>query len=195
MDHGGQQRIKAGLRKYVCELELDPNTASRKLKLSDNNRKVTRVEEKQPYPDHPERFDLCAQLLSRNALTGRCYWEVEWRGEVYISVSYRGIRRKGGRADSMFGGNKQSWSLSCSDRHGYSVSHNNSSTSLRVPVSSSDPHRVGVYLDCPAGTLSFYIVSHALIHLHTFTTTFTQPLYAGFGFWRSNDSSVTLCDL
>ncbi|XP_076019425.1 protein NLRC3-like [Genypterus blacodes] len=199
MDHGGQQRIKAGLSKYVCELELDPNTAHRYLKLSDNNRKVTCVREKQPYPDHPERFDLRPQLLSRNALTGRCYWEVKWRGDVDISVSYRGIRRKGGGADSVFGGNNdQSWSLFCSDRHGYSVRHNNSFTSLSVPESSSHPHRVGVYLDCPAGTLSFYIVSHTLIHLHTFTTTFTQPLYAGFGFLRIgglHGSSATLCDL
>ncbi|XP_075996534.1 protein NLRC3-like isoform X3 [Genypterus blacodes] len=195
MDHGGQQRIKAGLSKYVCELELDPNTVSRNLKLSDNNRKVTGVGEEQPRPDHPERFDVWPQLLSRNALTGLCYWEVEWRGEVYISVSYRGIRRKGDRADSMFGGNNnQSWSLNCSV-DGYSVSHNNSSTSLSVPVSSSVPLRVGVYLDCPAGTLSFYSVSHTLIHLHTFTTTFTQPLYAGFGFRWFLGSSVTLCDL
>ncbi|XP_076019420.1 protein NLRC3-like isoform X2 [Genypterus blacodes] len=197
MDHGGQQRIKAGLSKYVCELELDPNTASRNLKLSDNNRKVTYVEEKQPYPDHPERFDVCAQLLSRNVLTGRCYWEVEWSGEVHISVSYRGIRREGDRADSEFGrNNNQSWSLKCpADGFGYSVRHNDRVTSLSVPVSSSVPRRVGVYLDCPAGTLSFYIVSHTLIHLHTFTTTFTQPLYAGFGFRWFFGSSVTLCDL
>ncbi|XP_075996489.1 protein NLRC3-like isoform X2 [Genypterus blacodes] len=199
MDHGGQQRIKAGVRKYVCELELDPNTANRKLKLSDNNRKVTYVGEEQPYPDHPERFDHWPQLLSRNVLTGRCYWEVEFRGVVDISVSYRGIRREAYGADSWFGGNNdQSWSLNCSDHHGYSVRHNDRPKSLSVPESSSDPHRVGVYLDCPAGTLSFYSVSHTLIHLHTFTTTFTQPLYAGFGFWRiggSHGSSVTLCDL
>ncbi|XP_075995081.1 uncharacterized protein LOC142989438 isoform X1 [Genypterus blacodes] len=194
MDHGGQQRIRAGLRKYVCELELDPDTMHRKLKLSDNNRKVTYVEEKQPHPDLPEWFDDWPQLLSRNVLTSRCYWEVEWRGHVYISVSYRGIRRKGDRADSRFGDNNQSWSLRCSDRRGYSVYHDNIFTTLSVPVSSSVPHRVGVYVDCPAGTLSFYSVSHTLIHLHTFTTTFTQPLYAGFGFW-SFDSSVTLCDL
>ncbi|XP_076026590.1 neoverrucotoxin subunit alpha-like, partial [Genypterus blacodes] len=199
MDHGGQQRIKAGVRKYVCELELDPNTVSRKLKLSDNNRNVRDFEKEQPHPDHPERFDgLRPQLLCRTGLTGRCYWEVEWEGEVHISVSYRGIRRKGEGTDSEFGGNNQSWSLTCSDRHGYFVSHNNIVTSLSVPVPSSFPHRVGVYLDCPAGTLSFYSVSDTLIHLHTFTTTFTQPLYAGFGFWgvrESHGSSVTLCDL
>ncbi|XP_076022049.1 uncharacterized protein LOC143012670 isoform X15 [Genypterus blacodes] len=194
MDHGGQQRIKAGVRKHVCELELDPNTASRRLKLSDNNRKVTYVREEQPHPDHPERFDSWPQLLCRNGLTGRCYWEVEWEGVIYISVSYRGMKRKGGRDDSWFGGNDQSWSLICSDPHSYSVWHNNKETPLSLPVSSSVPLRVGVYVDCPAGTLSFYSASDTLVRLHTFTTTFTHTLYAGFGFWRS-DSSVTLCDL
>ncbi|XP_076025974.1 uncharacterized protein LOC143014826 isoform X2 [Genypterus blacodes] len=194
MDHCGQQMIKAGLRKYVCQLELDPNTVNRRLRLSDNNRKVTYVREEEPYPDHPERFDHRPQLLCRNALTDRCYWEVKWRGDVYISVSYRGIRRKGERDVGRFGGNDQSWTLNCSDRHGYYVSHNNRVTLLNVPVSSSVPLRVGVYVDCPAGTLSFYSVSDTLMHLHTFTTTFTHTLYAGFGLWML-DSSVTLCDL
>ncbi|XP_029380480.1 stonustoxin subunit beta-like, partial [Echeneis naucrates] len=171
VDHGGPQRLRPGLRKYVCELELDTNTIHRNLKLSDNNRKVTRLEEDQSYPDHPDRFDICPQLLCRNDLTGRCYWEVEWSGDVYISVSYRGIRSKGYSADCLFGYNDQSWSLFCSDG-GYSVCHNNRKTFLS---SSSVSNRVAVYVDCPAGSLSFYRVSSdSLIHLHTFNTTFTE---------------------
>ncbi|XP_029380646.1 stonustoxin subunit beta-like, partial [Echeneis naucrates] len=173
VDHGGPQRLRPGPRKYVCELELDTNTIHRNLKLS-NNRKVTNVEEDQLYPDHPDRFNNCPQLLCRNVLTGRCYWEVEWIGVVYISVSYRGIRRKGYSADCVFGHNDQSWSLTCSD-DGYSVWHNKRRTFLS---SSFVSHRVAVYVDCPAGSLSFYRVSSdSLIHLHTFNTTFTEPLY------------------
>ncbi|CAL8235881.1 unnamed protein product [Arctogadus glacialis] len=59
----------------ACELTLDPNTAHRRLSLSEDNRKVTRVREDQSYPDHPERFDSWRQVLGREALTGRCYWE------------------------------------------------------------------------------------------------------------------------
>ncbi|XP_076020768.1 protein NLRC3-like isoform X2 [Genypterus blacodes] len=194
LDHGGQQRIRATLRKYVCEVGLDPNTAHRNLKLSGNNRKVTYVTELQPYADHPERFDYWWELLCRNGLTGHCYWEVEWNGDVYISVSYRGISRKGESDDTRFGRNNQSWSLRCAEDVGYSVWHNNREMSIHVPVSSSVPRRVGVYVDCPAGTLSFYRVSDKLIHLHTFTTTFTHTLYAGFWLWKFG-SSVTLCDL
>ncbi|XP_065817449.1 NLR family CARD domain-containing protein 3-like isoform X3 [Labrus bergylta] len=198
LDHSGLHRLKPGLRKYACELELDTNTVSRNLKLSDNNRKVTHVEELQSYPDHPDRFEYWSQLLCRTGLTGRCYWEVEWRGKVYVSVSYRGIRRRGGMNECWFGFNDQSWSLICSDG-GYCVYYNNIRTKISSSSSSSSSssvsNRVAVYVDCPAGSLSFYRVSSdTLIHLHTFNTTFTEPLYPGFGFW-SRGSSVSLCRL
>ncbi|XP_034005218.1 NLR family CARD domain-containing protein 3-like isoform X2 [Trematomus bernacchii] len=199
MDHGGLQRLKPGVRKYACELELDTNTAQRKLKLSDNNRTVTRLEEEQPYPDHPERFDSWYQLMCREALTGRCFWEVERRGEVYISVTYRGISRRGKSQDCEFGKNDQSWSLECSDDGRYCVWHNNSLTNIPSSSSSSSSSspsgRVAVYLDHPAGSLSFYRVSSdKLTHIHTFRTTFTEPLYAGFGLW-TDGSSVSLVPL
>ncbi|KAI4791166.1 hypothetical protein KUCAC02_034169 [Chaenocephalus aceratus] len=182
-----------GLRKYSCGLTLDSNTVNRNLKLSDNNRKVIYVSEEQRYPDHPERFDYsCPQLMCREALTGRCYWEVEWRGGVSISVTYRGIRRRGDSEDCGFGGNDQSWSLECSAGVSYSVRHNKRET--LISSSSSSSRRAAVYLDHPAGSLSFYRVSSdTLIHLHTLRTTFTEPLYAGFGFWSG--SSVSLCAL
>ncbi|XP_073318502.1 NLR family CARD domain-containing protein 3-like [Pagrus major] len=194
VEPAGVRWLTPGLRKYSCELTVDTNTVSRDIKLSDNNRKMTHVEEDQSYPDHPERFEtLYPQLLCRTGLTGRCYWEVEWRGRVSISVSYRRISRRGGREDCVFGYNDQSWSLWCFNGR-YSVCHNNRQTHISSSSSSSS-RRAAVYVDCPAGTLSFYRVSSdSLIHLHTFSTTFTEPLYPGFGlFWSSPGSSVCLC--
>ncbi|CAI5657576.1 unnamed protein product [Oreochromis niloticus] len=197
VEPAGVRWLRPGLRKYSCQLTIDTNTVNTKLQLSDNNRKVTHVEEVQSYPDHPDRFDgLWPQLLCRNGLTGRCYWEVEWRGRVYISVSYRSIRRKGG-SDCWFGYNDQSWSLSCDDDGPRYVWHNNRATSISSSSSSSSSssvsNRAAVYVDCPAGTLSFYRVSSdTLIHLHTFNTTFTQTLYPGIRLW-SPGSSVSLC--
>ncbi|XP_063736749.1 stonustoxin subunit beta-like [Eleginops maclovinus] len=179
-----------------CGLSLDSDTANRNLRLSDNNRTVTRVREEQPYPDHPERFDLCPQLMCREALTGRCYWEVEWRGGVSISVTYRGTSRRGESEDCWFGWNDQSWNLNCSG-DSYYVRHNKRETRTSSSSSSffsSSSGRVAVYLDHPAGSLSFYRVSSdTLIYLHTFRTTFTEPLNAGF--WIGSGSSVSLCPL
>ncbi|KAK0137574.1 NLR family CARD domain-containing protein 3 [Merluccius polli] len=181
----------------ACGLTLDPNTAHRRLSLSEDHREVKRVEADQSHPDHPERFDSQYQVLCREGLTGRCYWEVERRGGVGIGVTYRGITRRGGGGDSWLGGNNKSWCLYCYDG-GYSVRYNGSSTD--IPLLSSDSTRVGVYVDRPAGSLSFYRVSpgvggssHTLTHIHTFWTTFTQEdLLPGFRFWSGSGSSVSL---
>ncbi|XP_073697698.1 NACHT, LRR and PYD domains-containing protein 3-like [Garra rufa] len=192
VDHGGEIRITAGLRKYACDLTLDPNTADSELILSDEQEKITRVRDLQPYPGHPERFDEEPQVLCVESLTGRCYWETEWSGyNAGISVSYKGISRKGGK-DCRFGFNEKSWSLWCSNNR-FIVYHNHNGTD--IPADRSRSNRVGVYVDVSAGSLSFYSVSdtHTLTHLHTLYTTFTEPLCAGF--WVYYDSSVSLCDI
>ncbi|XP_047674349.1 tripartite motif-containing protein 16-like [Tachysurus fulvidraco] len=174
---------------YFCSLTLDPNTTHRKLILSEKNRAVTLSTREQQYSDHPERFDSLWQVLCKESVCGRCYWEVEWSGGgVCISVSYKDIRRNGPGIECGFGCNKQSWSLECSPSSLYFY-HNNIKTDLRAP---SSP-RIGVYVDHSAGTLSFYSVSDTMKLLHRVHTTFTQPLYAGFRlyFYRT---SVKFCD-
>ncbi|XP_064870858.1 NLR family CARD domain-containing protein 3-like [Oncorhynchus nerka] len=189
VEHGGENRMNPGIRKYVCDLTLDLNTVNRLLSLSEENRKLTWRTEEQPYPDHPERFEDWGQVLCREGLTGRCYWEVEWSGRgADVGVTYKGISRGGGVNDCCLGNNDKSWSLDCYD-NSYSAWHNNNLTTIDVP--SSSPHRVGVYLDWPAGTLSFYRASSdTLTHLITFTSTFTEPLYPGFRVYY--DSSMSL---
>ncbi|XP_053497961.1 tripartite motif-containing protein 16-like protein isoform X2 [Ictalurus furcatus] len=174
---------------YFCDLTLDPNTVNYNLILSERNRAVTCSERNQQYSDHPERFDSYPQVLSKESVCGRCYWEVEWSGDdVSISVSYKDISRKGRGKERVFGGNNQSWSLWCSSSSLF-FSHNNIETDLGVPSSS----RIGVYVDHSAGTLSFYSVSDTMKLLHRVHTTFTQPLYAGFRL-RSSRSAVRLRD-
>ncbi|XP_039477705.1 NLR family CARD domain-containing protein 3-like [Oreochromis aureus] len=200
VEPAGADWLKPGLKKYLSKLTVDTNTINKNLKLSMNNMKVTHTRNDFIYPDHADRFVDWCQLLCKDVLHGRCYWEVEWTGEVDISVSYRGIRRKGERKNCRFGENPQSWSLDCSNTRGYTVYHNQRISVIHPSSSSCPPcgsKRVAVYVDCPAGTLSFYNVSSdSLIHLHTFNTTFTEPLYPGFGIWHhSCGSSVRLCSV
>ncbi|XP_059901175.1 NACHT, LRR and PYD domains-containing protein 12-like isoform X2 [Gadus macrocephalus] len=199
VEHGGLWRLKPALKKYACELTLDPNTANIRLSLSEDNRNVTRFEENQSYPDHPERFDSCPQVLCREDLTGHCYWEVEWEGEVCIGVAYRGISRRGGGDKSGLGWNNKSWILDFREgREG--ARHNGSQTAIRLPPAGSN--RVGVYLDRPAGTLSFYRVSpggggsfDTLTHIHTFQSTFTQEVLLPGFLLNKTGASVSLCPL
>ncbi|XP_048103994.1 stonustoxin subunit beta-like [Alosa alosa] len=176
----------------ACELTLDPNTAHRNLSLSQTNRRVTFVREEQPYPDHPERFDCWYQVLCREGLSGRCYWEAEWSGGgAEIAVAYKSIKRKGKGNDCKVGVSDKSWSLICSGLS-YSVRHKKKSIDKIAP--SPRFSRVGVYLNWPAGTLSFYSVSSdTLTHLYTFYSTFTEPLCPGFYVW--SDSPVSLCQI
>ncbi|XP_044189982.1 tripartite motif-containing protein 16-like [Thunnus albacares] len=159
---------------FSCPITLDPNTANSRLLLSEGNRKLMYVSKRQAYSSHPERFMNRSQVLSRESLTGRHYWEVEWSDfGVFVVVTYNDISRTGD--DSEFGNNAKSWALECIG-YSYVFIHNKVRTYISGPQSS----RVGVYLDHRAGILSFYSVSDTMTLLHRVQTTFTQPLYAGF---------------
>ncbi|KAL0202329.1 hypothetical protein M9458_000347 [Cirrhinus mrigala] len=175
----------------ACDLTLDPNTAHTQLKLSKGNKGTECVKDHQPYPDHPERFERFEQALCQPSLTERDYWEVQFEGWAHIAVAYKGINRKEG-SDCRFGLNDKSWNLYCCDNI-YSVWHNKVRKNISVP--SPSPKRIGVYLDWPTGTLSFYSISdtHTLTHLHTFNTTFTEPLYAGIAVYCGY--SMSLCQI
>ncbi|XP_053302800.1 tripartite motif-containing protein 16-like isoform X1 [Pleuronectes platessa] len=169
-----EPQTRADFLKYSQEITLDPNTANNRLLLSEGNRKVTYMSKQQSCSNHPDRFTGYCQVLSRESLTGRCYWEVEVEveGGVHVAVSYKNISRAG--ISCVFGFNDKSWSLVCGG-NSYNFHYNTIKTPVSGPVSS----RVGVYLDHSAGVLSFYSVSDTMTLLHRVQTTFTQPLYAG----------------
>ncbi|MGH0169215.1 UNVERIFIED_CONTAM: hypothetical protein FKN15_056414 [Acipenser sinensis] len=177
-----------------CQLTLDPNTVNKYLWLSEGNRKVTCKEETQSYPDHPDRFDYWEQVLCREGLSGtRCYWEIEYSLKgTCIGVTYKGISTKSRDGSCGLGNNDKSWGLYCFGSN-YTARHSSNDIIKFGP----DCHRIGVYLDFNAGTLSFYIVSSDKITLlHRFQTTFTEPLYPGFylPFYNpsADDNSVSL---
>ncbi|XP_042245668.1 tripartite motif-containing protein 16-like isoform X1 [Thunnus maccoyii] len=170
-----EPKTRAEFLKYSREITLDPNTANTRLLLSEGNRKAELTRQQQSYSSHPDRFTDYDQVLSRESLTERCYWEVEWRGGgVEVAVAYKNISRAGDSDECVFGLNVKSWSLRC-DTNSYTFWFNYVST----PVSGPGSSRVGVYLDHSAGILSFYSVSETMTLLHRVQTTFTQPLYAG----------------
>ncbi|KAM7400056.1 hypothetical protein PAMA_004654 [Pampus argenteus] len=181
-----EPKTRAGFLKFSCKITLDPNTAHTQVFLSEGNRKATFMSQSHSWVPHPDRFDDCSQVLSRESLTGRCYWEVEWRGRgVYVAVAYKNISRKGTWKECVFGYNGNSWALDCF-KNGYQFRENNIINPLVVPVSS----RVGVYLDHTAGLLSFYSVSETMTLLHRVQTTFTQPLYAGLWLYSTGDTAT-----
>ncbi|XP_042285996.1 tripartite motif-containing protein 16-like [Thunnus maccoyii] len=184
-----EPKTRAEFLKYSRGITLDPNTANTHLLLSEGNRKATLKTEKQSYSSHPDRFFERFQVLSRESLTGRCYWEVERSGRgVHVAVTYKNNSRAGNSNE--FGHNDKSWALDC-DTNSYTFRFNNVST----PVSGPGSSRVGVYLDHSAGILSFYSVSETMTLLHRVQTTFTQPLYAGLRLYYSFGDTAEFCKL
>ncbi|XP_055018931.1 tripartite motif-containing protein 16-like [Boleophthalmus pectinirostris] len=173
--------------RYSQDIKMDPNTAHKQLSLFDGNRRVTVRNKEQRCPDHPERFVEWRQVMSRESLTGCCYWEVEWSGDlrVRIAVSYRDIKRQGTPTECLFGDNDKSWAL-YSTENKYSFWFNNVESKVSGPFSS----RIGVYLDHSAGLLSFYSVKGQSMNLlHKVHTNFTQPLFTGVRFYTFGDTA------
>ncbi|KAM6947803.1 tripartite motif-containing protein 16-like [Lycodopsis pacificus] len=179
-----EPKTRAEFLRYSSEIKLDPNTANKWLLLSEGNRKATFTRRQQSYSSHTDRFTACRQVLSRESLTGRCYWEVEWRGYVFVAVAYKNISRTGSLNECLFGYNDKSWALLC-NKDSFTFLYNN----IKTPVSGPRSSRVGVYLDHRAGILSFYSVSDTMTLLHRVQTTFTQPLYAGLCIWCHGDTA------
>ncbi|XP_059213432.1 tripartite motif-containing protein 16-like [Centropristis striata] len=179
-----EPRSRADFLQYSCRITLAPNTANTEMSLSKGNRKATMMHSENAgsvvmalnlaCPEPLSRDYLCRfQVLSRESLTGRCYWEVEWSGRfLSVAVTYPPIRRAG--YQSVFGTNDKSWAL-CYLNSRYELTHNNITILVSGPYSST----VGVYLDHSAGILSFYSVSKTMTLIHRVQTKFTQPLYAG----------------
>ncbi|XP_070830217.1 tripartite motif-containing protein 16-like [Chaetodon trifascialis] len=185
-----EPKTRAEFLKYSREITLDPNTANTKLLLSEENTTATLMSERLSYSDHPDRFTGWCQVMSRESLTGRCYWEVERRGRgVYVAVTYKNISRVGSSNECGFGHNDKSWALDC-DNNSYNFWYNR----VNTPISGPQSSRLGVYLDHRAGVLSFYSVSETMTLLHRVQTTFTQPLYAGVWIW-SHGASAEFCKL
>uniref|UniRef100_UPI0037E93EA3 NACHT, LRR and PYD domains-containing protein 12-like n=1 Tax=Semicossyphus pulcher TaxID=241346 RepID=UPI0037E93EA3 len=184
------------LNKYACDLTLDPNTVHENLLLSECKKKVNYSEEKQPYPDHPERFEEEIQVLCREGLTGRCYWEVEWEGAGSIGAAYKSLKRKG-RQDTLMPYSDKAWSCDFSSS-GYSFRPGLGETFFPVPFIDvkafrARRRRLGLFLDWSAGILSFYLLSgDKKTLLHTVHTTFTEPLHPAFSVLIGNSYETSL---
>ncbi|XP_043991033.1 tripartite motif-containing protein 16-like [Gambusia affinis] len=178
-----EPKSRDGFLRYSCAITMDPNIAHTRLKLSEGNKKVTWMDQPQSYSSHPDRFGDLFQVLSKESLTGCCYWEVEkTETGVHLAVACKNISRTG--MESRFGCNDKSWALYC-HQNAYYFWHNSISTFISGPVSS----RVGVFLNHRAGILSFYSVSESMTLLHRVQTSFTQPLLVGLRFFNCSETA------
>ncbi|XP_077349615.1 E3 ubiquitin-protein ligase TRIM39-like [Lithobates pipiens] len=159
----------------ASDILLDVNTAHNILQISDDMKTVSRSDIEQNRAETPERFQFWFQVLSSQRFSsGRHYWEVDVGESEHCSVGmcYPSIEKRG--MQSWIGYNNKSWGLHMYST-GCSLIHDNKPIRISPNPSSN---RVRIDVDYEAGRLSFYDLCDPIRHLHTFTTTFTEPLHA-----------------
>ncbi|XP_025051298.1 butyrophilin subfamily 1 member A1-like [Alligator sinensis] len=135
------------------DVTLDPDTAHRYLVLSEDGTSVRRTHTRQRLPGNPERFDTERCVLGREGFTsGRHWWEVEVEvgegGWWAVGVARESVRRKG---RIRFSPKEGVWAVRCSwGKYEALTAPDRTPLSLRQA-----PSRVGVYLDCTLGRVSF----------------------------------------
>ncbi|XP_072262824.1 E3 ubiquitin/ISG15 ligase TRIM25-like [Pyxicephalus adspersus] len=172
----------------LSDIFLDPNTAGY---IDVSNDKKTASWSNKKHPDTPGRFH-CAQVFScQKFSSGRHCWEVDvGASSCRIGMCYPSIERNEW-PQLLIGYNWKSWCLQKTDNDDrYIVIHANKEVQLPAKVSSN---KVRICLDYEAGQLSFYEMCEPVRHLHTFSTTFTEPLHAvlwlGSGYVKLNSNN------
>ncbi|KAM5170141.1 E3 ubiquitin-protein ligase TRIM39-like [Mantella aurantiaca] len=181
----------------AIDLLLDVNSATQSIHISDDMKTATFLGN-QNRTETPEAFQFYPQVISRGTFnSGRHYWVVDVRGSHYwkVGVCYPSIQRKGGeRCEGGLSGlqeigyNDKSWVMERWNMQ-YFMIHDHRRFQLPDTITGD---KIRVLLDYEAGQISFYDLGDPNRHLHTFTTTFTEPLHAALLIW-DEFGFLTIC--
>ncbi|XP_070684178.1 E3 ubiquitin-protein ligase TRIM39 [Pempheris klunzingeri] len=163
------------VQEYAADITLDPSTAHPRLIISEDGKQVHCGDRHQLLLDSPGRFDRVVCVLAHQGFsTGRHYWEVEVGGKTDwdLGVASWSVNRKGKITVSPTHGY---WFLSLRDRTDFAF-RTEPSTPLTVNLR---PSRIGIYVDCDKGLVSFYNVE-ARVLIYTFTDSFSGTIHPFF---------------
>ncbi|KAM4697692.1 uncharacterized protein WCC33_013286 [Rhinophrynus dorsalis] len=178
--HIGLADILTAVKKgtYVQEatdILLDKDTAASNVLVSGDLKMASSAVNKCS-PKKLKRFESHQVLGTRSFNSGKHYWVVDTSesGLCRFGVAYPSMEMKGNRC--IIGNNTSSWCFYINNKL-YQVIHD----SERIPLHPKLPCRnLGIFLDYEAGRLSFYQLCDPIVHLYTFTATFTEPLHPVF---------------
>ncbi|XP_067447239.1 E3 ubiquitin-protein ligase TRIM39-like [Thunnus thynnus] len=159
------------VQQYAVDVTLDPDIPHPCLFLSDDIKWVRDKDddyydyyEEVSLPDNSKQFDACCCVLGEQSFSsGRFYYEVQVKGKTdwYLGVARESVNRKG--------------QISLTPQDGYwtiCLRNENVYGALADPLVrlslKSKPEKVGVFVDCEEGLVSFYDVDTAAL-IHSFT--------------------------
>ncbi|GCB61690.1 hypothetical protein scyTo_0014369 [Scyliorhinus torazame] len=166
-----------------CEVPvtLDTETANPKLEVSKDLKNVRLTRTERRVDENDERFTVWESVLGSEGFTsGAHYWEVEVEGNRHwtLGVATESMERK---TDTELIPGKGFWTIGrAKDKF-----QANSANKFDICVHEI-PRKIGVYLSCDSGIVSFYSAD-TKSYVYTFTgCEFTEKLYPFF--------STTHCD-
>lgn len=152
----------------ACDISLDVSKTKRYRLKCKGDRKVFKI----------AQFN---QVQSKEGLCQRHYLEMDCVPDVHIGMTYAQMPSEGAGDKITLGSSDHCWNLNFS-RDKCCVQHKNFLHTLSPPVIDSTGYvKIGVYLDWPAGILSYYVKSGTLTRLYSFHTKFTEPLHLVLG--------------
>ncbi|XP_046705217.1 probable E3 ubiquitin-protein ligase MID2 isoform X2 [Silurus meridionalis] len=185
---GSRNSEPARLKTNSQPFKLDPKTAHKKLRLSNDCLTMEKDESSLKKSHTPERFSGTGSYGAAGNVfidSGCHYWEVLLGASTWYTV---GVAYKSAPKNEWNGKNSSSWVFSRCNNN-FLVRHNGKEMLVEV---SPQLRRLGVLLDYDNNTLSFYDAMNSQ-HLHTFDISFLLPVAPTF--MISNKSLMILSGL
>ncbi|XP_012626029.1 tripartite motif-containing protein 60-like [Microcebus murinus] len=184
--YSGLDRI---IKPFQVDVILDVDTAHPQLIVSKDRKAVRYRRTKEKDGCNARRFALCPAVLgSRGFSSGRHYWEVEVgrKPKWILGVCHEGVARSWQDQPSVLAG---FWAVGRYMCSGY-VASGPGRVHLLPAVR---PSKIGVFLDCELGEVSFYNMNDRSV-LYTFNDSFREAVWPYF-YTGTDSEPLKICPL
>ncbi|XP_017545449.1 probable E3 ubiquitin-protein ligase MID2 isoform X2 [Colossoma macropomum] len=178
---GSRNSEPARLKTNSQPFKLDPKTAHKKLRLSNDCLTMEKDESSLKKSHTPERFSGTGSYGAAGNVfidSGCHYWEVLLGACTWYAV---GVAYKSAPKNEWNGKNSSSWVFSRCNNN-FLVRHNGKEMLVEASL---QLRRLGVLLDYDNNALSFYDAMNSQ-HLHTFDISFLLPVAPTFMIWNKS---------
>uniref|UniRef100_A0A4W4GG54 RING-type E3 ubiquitin transferase n=1 Tax=Electrophorus electricus TaxID=8005 RepID=A0A4W4GG54_ELEEL len=177
-----QYTIYTGQTNFISQpFKLDPKTAHKKLRLSNDCLTMEKDESSLKKSHTPERFSGTGSYGAAGNVfidSGCHYWEVLLGASTWYAV---GVAYKSAPKNEWNGKNSSSWVFSRCNSN-FLARHNGKEVLVEASL---QLRRLGVLLDYDNNALSFYDAMSSQ-HLHTFDVSFLLPVAPTFMIWNKS---------
>uniref|UniRef100_A0A3B5A333 Midline 2 n=1 Tax=Stegastes partitus TaxID=144197 RepID=A0A3B5A333_9TELE len=178
---GSRNSEPARLKTNSQPFKLDPKTAHKKLRLSNDCLTMEKDESSLKKSHTPERFSGTGSYGAAGNVfidSGCHYWEVLLGASTWYAI---GVAYKSAPKNEWSGKNSSSWVFSRCNNN-FMVRHDGKEMLVEASL---QLRRLGVLLDYDNNSLSFYDAMNSQ-HIHTFEVSFLLPVVPTFMIWNKS---------